>query len=389
MDWLRRDREETGSQLTRREFLKLCGAGACVFSLSSVFGFPRSSHAQIVKKGLIKTKLSPWFTHLDKKAVQCELCPKQCHIPRGKRGYCRVRENQGGELYTLVYGNPCALHLEPIELKPLFHVLPGTNSLSIATVGCNFECKFCQTWEMSQASPEDVYSYDVPPEMVVEKAREMEAPSVAYTYVEPAVFYEYTFDTAQLVKKAGLLNVMHSNGFINRMPLENLCTVLDAANIDLKGFTDTFYQELCSGQLAPVLETLKFLKAKNIHLEITNLVIPTLNDDMSLLREMCLWVKGELGADTPVHFLRFYPLYKLTSLPPTPVTKLEKARSVALDAGLEYVYIANVPGHKAENTFCPRCGNMIIQRAGYMVIGMEMKDGRCGYCGKPIPGIWA
>jgi pyruvate formate lyase activating enzyme len=300
-----------------------------------------------------------------------------------------VRENRGGKLYTLVYGNPCALHLEPIELKPLFHVLPGTNSLSIATVGCNFECKFCQTWEMSQASPEDVYSYDVPPEMVVDKAGKMAAPSVAYTYVEPAVFYEYTFDTAQLVKKAGLLNVMHSNGFINQVPLENLCTVIDAANIDLKGFTDTFYQDMCSGQLAPVLRSLKTLKAKSIHLEITNLLIPTLNDDMSLLREMCLWVKEELGADTPVHFLRFYPLYKLTSIAPTPVTKLENARSVAQDAGLEYVYIANVPGHEAGNTFCPCCGNMIIQRAGYMVVGMHMQDGNCGYCGKPIPGIWA
>jgi pyruvate formate lyase activating enzyme len=242
---------------------------------------------------------------------------------------------------------------------------------------------------MSQASPEDVYSYDVPPEMVVDKAGKMAAPSVAYTYVEPAVFYEYTFDTAQLVKKAGLLNVMHSNGFINQAPLEKLCSVIHAANIDLKGFTETFYEEMCSGQLSPVLRSLKTLKAKGIHLEITNLVIPTLNDDMSLLREMCLWVKGELGAGTPVHFLRFYPLYKLTSIAPTPVARLEKARTVALDAGLEYVYIANVPGHEAGNTFCPRCGNMIIQRAGYMVTAMHMQDGNCGYCGKPVPGIWA
>jgi len=375
-------------QLTRRDFLKLCGTGVCILSCSSLLGLPTPAHAQIVKKGLIKTTPSPWYTQLDKKTIQCELCPRACRISRGKRGYCRVRENRDGTCYSLVYGNPCALHLEPIELKPLFHVLPATTTLSIATVGCNFECKFCQTWEISQASLEDVYSYEVPPEMVVEKAKEMGARSIAYTYVEPTIFYEYTFDTGLLAKKEGLLNVIHSNGYINRDPLENLCKVIDAANIDLKGFTDTFYQELCDGHLAPVLETLKILKRENIYLEITNLVIPTLNDDMSLLRDMCLWVKKELGPETPIHFSRFYPLYKLSTLPPTPVSTLEKARTVALDAGLKYVYIGNVPGHEGANTFCAGCKKMIIQRAGYMIVRMDVKDGKCTYCGKPIPGIW-
>ena len=375
-------------QLTRRDFLKLCGTGVCILSCSKLLGLPTPSHAQIVKKGLIKTTRSPWYTQLDKKTIQCELCPRQCRISRGKRGYCRVRENRDGTCYSLVYGNPCALHLEPIELKPLFHVLPATTTLSIATVGCNFVCKFCQTWEISQASLEDVYSYEVPPEMVVEKAKEMGARSIAYTYVEPTIFYEYTFDTGLLAKKEGLLNVIHSNGYINRDPLENLCKVIDAANIDLKGFTDTFYQELCDGHLAPVLETLKILKRENIYLEITNLVIPTLNDDISLLRDMCLWVKRELGPETPIHFSRFYPLYKLSTLPPTPVSTLEKARSVALNAGLEYVYIGNVPGHEGANTFCAGCKKMIIQRAGYMIVRMDVRDGKCTYCGKPIPGIW-
>jgi pyruvate formate lyase activating enzyme len=382
------NQDRSGYSLTRRDFLRFCGTGVCLLSYSSLLGLPKISHAQIIKKGLVKTKLSPWSVKLDRKEIRCELCPLRCHIPKGKRGFCRARENRGGECYSLVYGNPCAMHLDPIEKRPLFHVLPSTNSLTVATVGCNFHCKFCQSWEISQASPEDVYSYDVSPEMVVRKAKEMGAPSVAYAYVEPTISYEYTLDTGHLARNAGLLNVIHSNGFINRDPLEKLCTVLDAANIDLKGFTDTFYQELCRGYLLPVLETLKILKREKIHLEITNLIIPTLNDGMSKLREMFLWIKRELGAETPFHVSRFYPLYKLNSLPPTPVSTLERARSVAFAAGLEYVYIGNVPGHVGENTFCPRCKKMIIQRAGYMVTEIQIRGGCCTYCGESIPGIW-
>jgi len=376
-------------QLTKREFLKFSGMSFCTLSAAHLFGFPETSRAQMAKKGLIKTKLSPYFTSLDGGEIQCELCPKRCRVSKGKRGFCRVRENREGKYYSLVYGNPCAVHLDPIEKKPFFHVLPATTSFSLATAGCNFECKFCQNWEISQASPEDVYSYDVSPEMVVKKAKEMGARSVAYTYVEPTIFYEYMSDIGLLVKQAGLLNVYHSNGFINPNPLRNLCKVTDAANIDLKGFTEAFYRELCSGELGPVLETLKILKQEKVHLEITNLVIPTKNDEMSVVKEMCLWVKKELGADTPIHFSRFYPLYKLRSLPPTPVSTVEKARAVALSSGLEYVYIGNIPGHEGENTFCPKCKKMIIQRTGYMIGEIHMKGGKCGYCGKPIPGIWA
>jgi pyruvate formate lyase activating enzyme len=309
-------------------------------------------------------------------------------VAKGKRGICRVRENRDGKYYSLVYGNPCAIHLDPIEKKPFSHVLPGTTSFSLATAGCNFQCKFCQNWEISQASPEDVYSYDVPPELIVSKGKEIGARSIAYTYVEPTIFYEYMFDICQLAKKAGLLNVYHSDGFINPGPLKNLCKVLDAANIDLKGFTENFYHEVCSGELTPVLETLKTLKKEKVHLEITNLIIPTKNDEVSIIKEMCLWIKKELGADTPIHFSRFYPLYKLKTLPPTPVSTLEKARAVALSSGLEYVYIGNVPGHEGENTFCPKCKKMIIQRTGYILGEVRLKDGKCRYCGSPIPGIW-
>jgi pyruvate formate lyase activating enzyme len=382
------DQVISNPQLTKREFLRFCGVSLCALSSVSLFGLTETSHAEMAKKGLIKTKLSPYFTSLDRGEIQCELCPHRCRVAKGKRGLCRVRENRDGKYYSLVYGNPCAVHLDPIEKKPFSHVLPGTTSFSLATAGCNFQCKFCQNWEISQASPEDVYGYDVPPELIVSRAKEIGARSVAYTYVEPMIFYEYMSDISLLVKKAGLLNVTHSNGFINPAPLKNLCKVLDAANIDLKGFTEDFYRELCGGELSPVLETLKTLKKEKVHLEITTLIIPTKNDEMSVIKEMCLWIKKELGEDTPIHFSRFYPLYKLKTLPPTPVSTLDKAREVALSAGLEYVYVGNIPGHAGENTFCPKCKKMVIQRTGYMVGEIHLKDGKCRYCGKPISGIW-
>ena len=375
--------------MTRREVLKFCGKSFCLLAASSLFSHPQPSQAEGMKKGLIKTKLSHYFVSLEGGEIRCELCPHQCRVSKGKRGLCRVRENRDGKYYSMVYGNPCAIHPDPIEKKPFFHLLPGTVSFSLATAGCNLQCKFCQNWEISQASPEDVFSYDVSPETIVKKAKEIGAYSIAYTYVEPTIFYEYMLDIAQLTKKAGLLNVTHSNGFISPTPLRNLCKVLDAANIDLKGFSESFYRELCSGELNPVLETLKILKEEKVHLEITNLMIPTKNDEMSMVREMCLWIKKELGTDTPIHFSRFYPLYKLRTLPPTPPSTLEKARAVALSAGLEYVYIGNIPGHEAENTLCPKCKKRVIQRTGYMVGEINLKAGKCKFCGKPITGIWA
>jgi pyruvate formate lyase activating enzyme len=372
--------------MTKRDFLKFCGAGVCALSIAGVF--PKVLNAQVPQRGLVKTKLSPFFTSLGGGEIRCELCPRRCRVPRGQRGFCRVRENRDGKYYSLVYGNPCAIHLDPIEKKPFFHVLPATNSFSLATAGCNFQCKFCQNWEISQASPEDLNNYDLPPEFVAKKAREAGARSVAYTYVEPMIFYEYMYDICQLVRKAGLLNVCHSNGFINLEPLRNLCKVMDAANIDLKGFTEDFYRDVSNGELAPVLETLKAYRQAKVHLEITNLLIPTKNDDMNVVKEMCLWIGKELGSETPIHFSRFYPLYKLKSLPATPVSTLEKARSVAMAAGLEYVYIGNVPGHEGENTFCPKCKKMVIKRTSYVVGEVNLKEGKCKFCGKPIPGIW-
>lgn len=374
---------------SRREFLKFCGMSLCTFCFTHLSVFPETSQAQMARKGLIKTRLSPYFTSLGKGEIKCELCPRRCRILKGERGFCRVRENREGQLYSLVYGNPCIIHLDPIEKEPFFHVLPSTFALTLSTAGCNFQCKFCENWEISQAFPEEVYNFEIPPEIVVKRAKEMGAHSIAYTYAEPTIFYEYMLDIGTIARKEGLLNMIHSNGFINKGPLRNLCKVLSAAHIDVKGFTEDFYHELCNGELAPVLDTLKILKQEKIHLEITNLIIPTKNDEMSMIREMCLWVKRELGADTPIHFSRFYPLHKLKRLPATPVSTLEKARAVALSCGLEYVYIGKVPGHEGWNTFCPGCKKMVIQRTGYMIKEMHLDGGKCRYCGKPIPGIWS
>lgn len=375
------------SHLSKRQFLGLCGMGACAL-VAWLTGLTRDLWAQAAKKGLIKTKHSSYYTPLKGGVIQCELCPRKCRVAKGERGFCEVRENRDGRLYSLVYGNPCIIHSDPIEKEPFFHVLPGSTVLTISTAGCNFRCKFCENWEISQASPESLYNYDMHPRVVVQKAHEMGARSIAYTYAEPSVFFEYMLDIALCAKKEGLLNIMHSNGFINPKPLRDLCSVLDAAHIDLKGFSNSFYKELCSGTLGPVLESLKILKQEGIHVEITNLLIPTKNDEMPLLRDMCLWIKKELGNETPVHFSRFYPLHKLTKLPSTPVAMLEKARTVALACGLNYVYIGKIPEHEAWNTFCPSCKNIIIQRTGYMIGEIHLSKGRCDYCGNPIPGIW-
>jgi len=374
---------------SKREFLGLCGKSLCILAAAGLVARPRPARAQAPRKGLIKTTPSPYFTALDGGAIQCELCPRRCRVAKGKRGACRVRENRDGTYVSLVYGNPCAIQPDPIEKKPLFHVLPGTVAYSVATAGCTFQCKFCQNWAISQVGPEELFNHDVPPDGLVKLARDAGARSVAYTYSEPTVFFEYMLDTAHEARKAGLRNVYHSNGFINPEPLRCLCRVLDAANIDLKGFTESFYREMCGGQLAPVLTTLKGLRQAGVHLEITTLIIPTRNDDLATLGEMCAWIRKELGPETPIHFSRFSPLYRLTQLPLTPVTTLERARATAHAAGLEYVYIGNVPGHEAENTFCPSCRKAVVERTGFTVRGIHLKSGKCRFCGKPIPGIWA
>jgi pyruvate formate lyase activating enzyme len=320
--------------------------------------------------------------------VQCQLCPRECIISEGSRGNCRVRENRGGTLYTMVYGNPCAAHVDPIEKKPFYHFLPASLAMSIATAGCNLHCQYCQNWEISQFPPEDLEHYDLPPESVVQSTLRSGSQSVAYTYSEPTVFYEYMLDTAAKAREHGLRNAVISAGYINQAPLRELCRSVDAIKIDLKGFNEDFYDRVCDGTLQPVLDTIKTIHQEAIHLEIVNLVVPTLNDDVDELRELAGWIVDNVGRDVPTHFSRFQPLYQLLNLPPTPVESLEAAREIAMDAGINYVYIGNVPGHPANNTYCAHCGEPIIVREGFAVLEYHLIDGNCEYCGHPIPGVW-
>jgi len=329
-----------------------------------------------------------FYQKLENKTVQCQLCPRRCTIPDGRRGFCGVRENRAGTLYTLSYAKPVAMHIDPIEKKPLFHFLPSTTAFSIATAGCNLRCKFCQNWEISQAKPEDIDYVYIEPQDLVKKAKESGSPALAYTYTEPTIFYEYMLETAKLAKSEGIKNIMHSNGYINEEPLRQLAKYLDGANIDLKGFTDDYYSKMTEGTLEPVLKALKILKEEGVHVEITNLVLSGYNDDEGSIIKMCLWIKENLGPDTPLHFSRFFPMYKLVSLNPTPIETLEKARKIALDCGLKYVYIGNLAGHPAENTYCPKCKKILIERRGYFIMQNNVEDGKCKFCGEKIAGVW-
>jgi pyruvate formate lyase activating enzyme len=320
--------------------------------------------------------------------VKCELCPKGCIISEGQRGDCRVRENRGGKLYTMVYGNPCAVHADPIEKKPFYHFLPTSVAFSIATAGCNLHCKYCQNWEISQFPPEELDHYDLPPELVVENALRTGSHSIAYTYSEPTIFYEYMVDTARVARENGLRNVVISAGYINPGPLRELCRTVDAIKIDLKGFNDEFYEEVCDGTLQPVLDTIKLIHEEGVYLEIVNLVVTTLNDDLDELRELARWIVDNVGPDVPTHFNRFQPQYQLRNLPATPVESLEAAQAAAMEEGMNYVYMGNVPGHPANHTYCARCGEPIIMRQGFAVFEYHIREGTCEYCGNPVPGVW-
>jgi len=322
-------------------------------------------------------------------AVQCLKCPHGCVLLPDEMGICRNRVNYGGKLYSIAYGNPCAVHIDPIEKKPLFHFLPSTRAFSIAVAGCNLRCLNCQNWEISQVSPRESRNFDLMPEQVVEQCQRHASESIAYTYSEPTTFYEYVLDTAALARRQGIRNVLKSSGYINEAPLRKLCAVLDAANIDLKAYDDRVYRELNGASLAPVLRTLQVLRQEGVWLEITNLVIPTWTDDGAMMRRMCDWLCDSGLSDCPVHFSRFTPMYKLTQLPPTPVSTLDRATEIARQSGLRYVYVGNVPGHKAENTFCPACGKLLLERRGFTVLANEIVEGHCRFCHTTIPGVWS
>jgi pyruvate formate lyase activating enzyme len=323
-------------------------------------------------------------------AVTCELCPRGCTIPEGAAGDCRVRVNLGGKLRATTYGRPSAVHIDPMEKKPLYHFHPGSQIFSLGTAGCNLHCLNCQNWQLSQRGGDEVeQTYRAEPAEVVAAAKGQGCRSIAYTYSDPIVFYEYVEDTATLARAAGLTNVFVTAAYINREPLRRICRVLDAAHGDLKAFDDGFYRRVSGATLQPVLDALVTFREEGVWLEIINLVIPTLNDDLAMIRRMTRWMVAELGADTPLHFSRFSPQYRMRNLPPTPVETLVRARAEALDAGLRYVYIGNVRGDTGSSTVCPRDGTLLIGRSGFTITANHLTaDGRCPTCNDKIPGVW-
>jgi pyruvate formate lyase activating enzyme len=320
--------------------------------------------------------------------VKCLLCAQGCAIRPGDRGRCRARANVNGELRTLVYGRPMSVHVDPIEKKPFFHFLPGSAAFSLCTSGCPLRCKFCQNWEISQASPEDYQAAFTPAADVAAAAVDRKAPVVAFTYNEPTVFTEYLTDIARDARKRRLRAVLISCGFMNEAPLAEMCDVLDAIKIDLKGYSEAFYRNVCSAELRPVLRSIKQIAGRGVHLEIVNLVVPTLNDSDQSLQGLVDWVAGELGPDVPVHFTRFHPDYQLLNLSDTPIATLERARNMALAKGLHYPYVGNVPDHPGNHTYCPGCRRIVIQRSGFFVTALNIKDGRCPFCKTKIAGVW-
>lgn len=378
------------SRTARRDFLRACVAGGCSIPLLGG-GLLQAAEAPNVEYGGIfhEKKARHWEPGEDD-AVSCGLCPRRCTVPEGGRGYCGVRENRKGVYYTLVWGNPCAIGVDPIEKKPLYHVIPGRRAFSIATAGCNLKCKFCQNWSISQARPEKTRNYNLPPGEVVKAALRHKCEAVAFTYNEPTIFQEYMVDTAKAAKAAGLKPVVISNGFINEDPMIEMTRIMAAIKIDLKAFSKDFYKKITGGRLKPVLETLQLLKKRGGWFEIVNLIIPTLNDKPDDIKAMCRWIKKELGPDVPLHFSAFHPMYKLKNLPRTPNKTMFAAYDVARAEGLHYVYVGNVrpAGHRAEKTYCSKCGKVVVDRRGYLVRGVHIKGGKCAFCGREIPGVW-
>lgn len=330
-----------------------------------------------------------FFKQEDDTHVRCSLCRFHCLIKDGTRGVCGVRENRRGTLFSLVYGKVCAEHVDPIEKKPLYHVMPGSASYSIATAGCNFHCRHCQNYSISQLPPNATIrgAYRTPRE-IVEQALGCQCRSISYTYTEPTIFYEFAYDTALLAHKAGLKNIFVTNGYISKEALAKIAPVLDAANIDLKGFSEAFYRDIVHARLSEVLDSILEYRKQGIWIELTTLIIPGLNDSDSELKGIASFIMQHLGADTPWHVTAFYPTFKLTDRPRTSVATLQKARDIGVAAGLHYVYEGNVPGADGENTRCPSCSSILIERFGFTVIANKIRKGACPECGTKIAGIF-
>jgi len=377
--------------LDRRTFLKattLPCLATCAFCLrgAPAHGLATLSAGEDDARFRVEAR---FYEKLPDKLVRCHLCPRGCVVASGQRGHCRIRENRNGTYYSLVHSRVCAAHVDPIEKKPFFHFHPGVVAFSLATVGCNVTCKFCQNWEISQAKPEELPARYMPPADVASLAKQNQCPAVAFTYSEPTVWNEFVTDAADAVREQGLKAVVVSNGFIQQEPLKRLCRHVDAIKIDMKAFSAKYYREVVDGELQPILDTLVTTRKEARWMEIVHLVVPTLNDGDAEFRDLAKWIKANLGNDVPIHFTRFHPMFLLKNLPPTPVGTLERAKAIADAEGLQYVYIGNVPGHPAENTYCPKCHRLLIERAGFTVKQNHIRKGKCEYCQHGIPGMWS
>jgi len=361
--------------LSRRDFLK------------GLLGLPFLFH---LLKGEDKMSEAMFYRRMAKGRVQCQICFRRCLLAPGERSFCRNRINYNGRLYSLVYGHPSAVHIDPIEKEPVHHMLPGSKILCFGTAGCNFRCQFCQNWHLSQRSIEEMeVVIDLPPEEGIRLAQKEKVPTLSFTYNEPTSFYEYVYDLARLAKKNGIRVIFHSNGSMQPEPLRALLRFTDAVTIDLKSFREEFYRNVSGATLRPVLETLRIIREEGKWLEIVNLLIPGLNDDPDDIHRMAVWIRDNLGDYTPLHFSRFFPHYRLKQLLPTPIKTLERAYDIARSAGLKFVSIGNVPGHRYNSTYCPVCGKRLIYRIHFTVIENRIKDGRCPFCQTEIPGIWS
>ncbi|MGA2973765.1 MAG: AmmeMemoRadiSam system radical SAM enzyme [Spirochaetia bacterium] len=372
------------------------GAGVVISRLSAPAGIQGSrpnvkgiSRAEAEKAGL-SMKEAAWYTKQENGVVRCELCPRLCILGPGARGYCKVRVNIDGTLYSLVYGRIAAIHVDPIEKKPLFHFLPGAKALSIATAGCDLSCAFCQNWTISQAYPEETQAETLTPRDIVDMAKREGCQVIAYTYNEPTVFYEFMLDCAKLARQNGIRNVWVTAAYITPGPLRELAKYLDAANVDIKGIRDDYYRKYCDGHVEPVLDAIKILKEEGVYVEITNLVVPDGNDSDQDIRDLSAWVMQNLGPDAVLHFSRYFPMYKMEQPGPTPESTLLQARRIAQEQGLRYVYIGNLPGPGYEDTICPNCGRLLVRRIGFDIDWSTygIVNGACRYCGAKVSGVW-
>jgi pyruvate formate lyase activating enzyme len=380
-----------GNGFNRRSFLKCALAsgaalGTCVIAEPAT-GMPVAAAGQAQDEAQFVVEAKFWDKK-DNKKIKCKLCPRGCVVGDKERGYCGVRENRGGTYYTLVHSRVAAAHVDPVEKKPLFHYLPGSLAFSVATAGCNVNCKFCQNWDISQSRPEQISSNYLAPQRVAELAKHYECPTIAYTYSEPVVFSEYLMDVADAGHEAGVRSIVVSNGYMQEEALRAAYGKMDAVKIDLKSFSESYYRDVVTGQLKPVLDTLVTLRKMGKWTEIVYLVVPTLNDSDAEFTGLARWVKANLGEEVPLHFTQFHPQYLLKNMPITPVPTLERAKAIADAEGLHYVYIGNVPGHPAQNTLCPKCRKLLVERVGFTASKMLIEKNACPFCRHPIPGIW-